>query len=293
MISLLAGRRTGPAALAAATLVGATWLAGGCTSPAQAKRSSVTETVVSLAFDDGYVSQYSLAFQRGLQPRGLHGSFYIITGLTRPDTGKMTWSQLSGLYNKGNDVGGHTVNHIDLTSSSYTLARKTAEVCDNFQSLKQHGLDPFSFNYPDGTYDATTERIVQSCGFRTARADGGLGTAGVYAESIPPKDLYATRTIYNAGGAAPLTLAWLKDSVTAAAQHGGGWVTFVFHQICSKAYDPANYGLCLNRRLSWAPIELANFNTFLDWLQKAGRPGGAPAGTVVRTLRQVITAGRK
>ena len=248
---------------------------------------------MSLAFDDGYMSQYYLAFRLGLLPRGLHGSFYIITGLTRPDTGKMTWPQLSDLYSEGNDVGGHTVHHVDLTSSSYTLAQKTAEVCDNFQSLKQYGLDPFSFNYPDGTHDATVEHIVRSCGFRTARTDGGLGTAGVYAESIPPKNLYATRTIYNAGGAAPLTLAWLEGSVTAAAQHGGGWVTFVFHQICSKAYDPANYGLCLTRSLSWAPIQLATFNTFLDWLQKTGQPGGAPAGTVVRTLRQVITAGQK
>src|SRR5438045_8321970 len=119
MLSRPAGRLTGPAALAAVALLGVTWLVGGCTLSALTTGGGVPRTVVSLAFDDGYKSQYFLAFQLGLQPRGLHRSFYIITGRTSVDPGKMTWSQLSDLYRAGNDVGGHTVNHIDLTSSSY------------------------------------------------------------------------------------------------------------------------------------------------------------------------------
>jgi hypothetical protein len=182
------------------------------------------------------------------------------------------------------------VDHIDLTSSSYTLQKKTAEVCDNFQALTQHGLNPVSFAYPYGAYDSTAEQIVQNCGFSTARITGGLdrngaGAGPVYAETIPPQDRYATRTVYNGGGAAPLTLSYLENSVTAAAQNGGGWVPLVFHEICSQAYDPANYSYCST---SWASVELDIFNAFLGWLQSAGQPGGAPAGTSVQTVRQVI-----
>jgi peptidoglycan/xylan/chitin deacetylase (PgdA/CDA1 family) len=247
-------------------------------------------TVVSLTFDDGDESQYSVGFLHGLQPHGMAGTFYIVTGMTNVKASVMTWSQLSDLYNNGNDLGGHTVHHIDLTSSLYTLAQKTAEVCDNYQALAQHGFSPVSFAYPYGAYDSTAESIVKSCGFSTARITGGLdrygvGAGPVYAETIPPKDPYATRTVYNGGGSAPYTLSFLENSVTAAAENGGGWLTLVFHDICSHTYDPAHYIGCST---SWAPIELDTFNAFLDWLQNAGQPGQAPAGTVVQTVRQVL-----
>lgn len=281
----LTRRIAGTTALIAGSLLALSW------TVASVPVHAATVTAVSLTFDDGDESQYSLAFQRGLQPSGMHGTFYIVTGNTDVNSGAMTWSELASLYSDGSDVGGHTVDHIDLTSSSYTLAEKSAEVCDNFQALTDHGLNPASFAYPYGAYDATAEQIVQSCGFSSARITGGIdrngvGAGPVYAETIPPQDPYAVRTVYNGGGSAPLTLSYLENSVTAAAQNGGGWVPFVFHEICSQVYDPANYSYCAT---SWAPLELDTFKTFLGWLQNAGQPGGAPAGTVVQTVRGVIT----
>jgi hypothetical protein len=72
--------------------------------------------------------------------------------------------------------------------------------------------------------------------------------------------------------------------VTAAARHGGGWIVLVFHDICSLSYDPADYGYCTH---SWGSIELGAFDAFLEWLAHAGQPDGGPAGTIVRTVRQV------
>jgi hypothetical protein len=132
---------------------------------------------------------------------------------------------------------------------------------------------------------------VARCGFRTARAAGGIdhngvGAGPVYAESVPPTDPYAVMTPEDLGGAAPQALPRLEREVTAAARHGGGWLPLVFHEICSATYDPASYSYCTT---SWASIQLDTFNAFLDWLRHAGQPGGAPAGTVVRTVRQVIS----
>lgn len=62
------------------------------------------------------------------------------------------------------------------------------------------------------------------------------------------------------------------------------WVPLVFHDGCSQTYDAADYSACLSSR---APIELDAFNAFLDWLQSAGQPGRAPAGTGVKTVLQV------
>jgi peptidoglycan/xylan/chitin deacetylase (PgdA/CDA1 family) len=164
-------------------------------------------------------------------------------------------------------------------------------VCDNFQALAQAGFNPVSFAYPYGSYDSTAEQIVQSCGFSDARTTGGLDNSGtgagpVYAETMPPQNLYALRAVYNSTAPAGLSLSFLENSVIGTAQNGGGWAPLTFHKICSQTYDPNNYSSCTSDTAS--PIELDTFTAFLTWLQNAGQPGGAPAGTVVKTVRQVI-----
>jgi peptidoglycan/xylan/chitin deacetylase (PgdA/CDA1 family) len=246
--------------------------------------------IVSLTFDDGDESQYTLGYRHGLQPLGLRGTFYVVTGNTG-NPGAMSWSQLTYLYQHGNDVGGHTVHHIDLTRPGYSLARKTAEVCGSYQALAQRGLHPVSFSYPYGAYNTADEHVAAKCSFQTARSAGGVddhgpGAGPVYAETIPAYDPYAIRTAYNSGKAAPLVVSNLQRAVTAAVHRGGGWVVLVFHDICSVTYDPADYGYCTR---SWGSIQLGALNAFAEWLAHAGQPGGAPAGTVVRTVRQVVS----
>src|SRR5712691_6737963 len=46
------------------------------TSPARA----AGQTVVSLEFDDGSASQYTLAYQRALQPDGVNATFFVKSG---------------------------------------------------------------------------------------------------------------------------------------------------------------------------------------------------------------------
>jgi hypothetical protein len=67
------------------------------------------------------------------------------------------------------------------------------------------------------------------------------------------------------------TLADLQASVTAAEDHGGGWVPLVFHGICDDR--------CTDE-LSVSPAVLGRF---LDWL--AAR---SARGTVVRTVGQAM-----
>src|SRR5260370_33687022 len=110
-------------------------------------------------------------------------------------------------------------------------------------------MDPVGFAFPFGAYEGRAEQVVKGCGFSSARITGGLdrngtGAGPVYAETIPPADPYATRTVYNNGGSAPYTLSFLENSVTAAAQNGGGWAPPVVHAIRSQTHDPAHYSYC-------------------------------------------------
>jgi peptidoglycan/xylan/chitin deacetylase (PgdA/CDA1 family) len=249
---------------------------------------------VSLTFDDGLQSQYDLAFRRALQPHHMAGTFYNVSGLTSSDPQHVTWGELTALNNGGNEIGGHTVDHVNLKTLTDN-ATKTYEVCQDRQNMTDHGFYPTSFAYPEGAFDATAEGIVQGCGYTSARAAGGVDVAGdgagpVYTETIPPKDPFATRTVYNAPAGnppnvPPLTLASMQAAVTAAAQSGGGWVQFVFHQVCSQQFDPDNYTFCIS---DWGPVELSTLNALLDWLGNAGLPGGAPPRTDVQTVSQVI-----
>jgi peptidoglycan/xylan/chitin deacetylase (PgdA/CDA1 family) len=266
---------------------GAAMLASGLAVSVPAASAATNPTIVSLTLDDGTASQYSLAWQRALAPHGMNATYFVPSGNIGSGPGYMTWDQLSTLSAAGNEVGGHTVNHVNLTGSSLTYDQKVRQVCDDRQALLQHGLEVVSFAYPEGAYDQTAKDVVRNCGYSSGRAAGGISASGpVYAETVPPLDVYATRTwTAPTPSTSPIQLADMQAVVNAAAGHGGGWVQIVVHRVCSQTYDSANYSGCLN---SWRPMELDTLNGFLDWMAAAGQTGGAPAGSVVRTVRQTI-----
>jgi peptidoglycan/xylan/chitin deacetylase (PgdA/CDA1 family) len=265
-------------------------LAGNAEQPHSQQVAVLAPSVsVSLTFDDGLQNQFDLAFHRALQPHHLKGTFYNVSGLNGVDPQHMTWAELTTLNDGGNEIGGHTVDHVNLKTDPDT-AHKTFEVCQDRQNLIDHGFYPTSFAYPEGAYDAAAESIVQGCGYTTGRAAGGINVAGegagpVYTETIPPKDTFATRTVFdppvgNPPNVPPITLAHLQGAVTAAAQHGGGWVPLVFHQVCSQTFAPGEYAECIS---DYGPIELDTLNAFLTWLQTS-----APPRTSVETVSQLI-----
>jgi peptidoglycan/xylan/chitin deacetylase (PgdA/CDA1 family) len=242
-------------------------------------------TVVSLTFDDGRPTQY-LA-RTLLQNNNMKGTFYLNSGLIDlRDGGAMTWAQARTLQSQGHDMGGHTKDHVDLIDPNTTTAFKTQQVCDDRSRIIQQGItNPVSFAYPFGAYNAAAEAIVQGCGYSSGRSAGSVSVTGpVYAETIPPRDRFGTWAL-NGENNLPIRLQYLKDAVTAAATHGGGWVQLVFHDICFA--NRSDYAECMGT--DDRPMDSAQFNSFLVWLRTAGQSGGAPAGTTVKTVRQVMS----
>jgi peptidoglycan/xylan/chitin deacetylase (PgdA/CDA1 family) len=235
-------------------------------------------TKVSLSFDNGTISQYTLGYQQALQPHGAHATFFVNSGTVGVSANTVTWAQLSTLAGAGDDIGGKTVNATNLT----TDPNPTSQVCDDRAALIQHGLDPVGFAYPGGAFNATVEGIVKNCGYGNARSAGSLSPAGpTYAETLPPRDWFATRAYAPTG---QVTLANMEALANGAAAHGGGWSQIVIGRVCSQAQDPNNYSAC-TASAGW--IELADLNSFLDWIGNAGQPGGAPAGVALSTVRNV------
>jgi endoglucanase len=246
--------------LTAASPLAFAWLsaAGSGTPPPPPEPS----TVVTIGFDDGSADQiHALPL---LSASGLHATFFLNTAVIG-DADHLSWDDVQALADGGNEIAGHTLHHVNLKHLKTADAR--LEVCGDRVNLFDHGYQPTSFAYPFGGFDDGTEAVVQACGYNSGRGVSGVDDTKTYAETIPPLDPYGTRTPPNPKQGT--TVATIEGYVTAAAEHGGGWVQLVFHHVCNgcDAY-------------SIAPADLAEL---LDWLASQ-----EPNGIVVKTTDEVI-----
>jgi peptidoglycan/xylan/chitin deacetylase (PgdA/CDA1 family) len=258
-----------PGALAVLIMTLLAWFpapAHALAAPATARAAS--PTVVTLTFDDGTADQFAAA--QVMRSYGMTGTFFVITGAVGAPH-YMSLAQLRRLAANGDEIGGHTVSHLDLVNTS--LAEVRRQICAGRDILTRWGLHVTSFAYPDGAANRQVEAVVAACGFNAARIATGLAGPGcpgcAAAESLPPADRYAIRSPSQVESGT--TLADLERSVLAAQRHGGGWVPLIFHHVC-QADDCGELS-----------IRDATFRAFVAWL---ARQRGH--GIVVETMRQVI-----
>jgi peptidoglycan/xylan/chitin deacetylase (PgdA/CDA1 family)/N-acetyl-beta-hexosaminidase len=243
------------------------------------------QVVVSLTFDDGWDSQQTAATM--LAAHGLKGTFYVNSS-NIGQAGYLTWTQLTTFNGAGNEIGGHTLTHPDLTTLTSTQAQH--EICDDRTAIQGHGFVVPDFAYPYGAYDGNTgsgtldvSSIVKNCGYASGRGAFGLhnitatNDTRAYATSILPPNLYKILipcciNYASFSGSTP-TAAALESYVQhaqAEASPNPGWVIFFFHRICDACGgdSPAP---------SISPTEL---NALLDWLPTSG--------VTLKTVAQVI-----
>ncbi|AGB24292.1 putative xylanase/chitin deacetylase [Mycobacterium sp. JS623] len=226
-------------------------------------------TVVSLTFDDGYASQ-ALA-ETIMATHHMNGTFYIPSGFVGVP-GRMTLDQIKAIQDAGNEIGGHTVNHLHLPALQ--PAEQARQVCDDRVALSRDGLKITSFAYPFAALDAITKQIVARCGYNSARSEDGLFTADecsgsdcAFAETMPPADRYSVRTATPV--IPPTRVAAIERQITDARMHGGGWVPIVFHEVCDRCSNLA--------------ISVKDFAVLLDWIQSE-----SGNGVTVATVQQVV-----
>jgi peptidoglycan/xylan/chitin deacetylase (PgdA/CDA1 family)/N-acetyl-beta-hexosaminidase len=251
-------------------------------APGAALAAQVT---VSLTFDDGWDTQQTAATM--LAAHGLKGTFYV-NSPNIGQSGYLTWAQLTTFNVAGNEIGGHTLTHPDLTTLTATQAQH--EICDDRTNIQSHGFVVPDFAYPFGAYDSNTgagaldvSSIVKNCGYASGRGAFGLhnitatNDTRAYATSILPPNLYKILipcciNYASFGGSTP-TAAALESYIQhaqAEASPNPGWVIFFFHRICDNCGGdtPAP---------AISPTEL---NALLDWLPTSG--------VTVKTVAQVI-----
>jgi peptidoglycan/xylan/chitin deacetylase (PgdA/CDA1 family) len=240
---------------------------------APAIASATRPLTVSLTFDDGIADQ--MAAQQLLKKHGMVGSFYINSSFIG-EPGHMTRADLETLKANGHEIGGHSVSHLSLISLSAGEANR--QICADRNTLLSWGYAVTSFAYPFSDFNASVKSTVQTCGYNTARAVGGLRsphscTECPTAEPLPPADLYATHTPDDIN--TTWTLQDLKNTVI-RAETNGSWLALNFHHVCDACDERS--------------IRASVLDQFLAWLQPRSGP---TIGTTVKTVQQVVTGGVK
>jgi peptidoglycan/xylan/chitin deacetylase (PgdA/CDA1 family) len=244
------------------------------------------ETVVSLTFDDQNLNQ--LAAKPILAEHGMQGTFYIITGrVGRPPTptsvGTLSWDQIASFQADGHEIGGHTVTHAHLPA--LPPAQQQSEICNARQELLARGFPQVSFAYPFGEHDATSEALVEQCGYLSGRNVSGLQQeeGEPDAETIPPQDRWVIRTrgSIDVNDMLPEIQDWIMDAEGVDATNGtaDAWIPLVFHHIC----DPPDPACADPQRVNNQYITSSDFDELLDWIQAR-----ESLGTRVKTVAGVI-----
>jgi Polysaccharide deacetylase/Chitobiase/beta-hexosaminidase C-terminal domain len=230
---------------------------------ALAASTAAADTYVSLTFDDGNSDQ--LAAQPILAEHGMAATFYIITDRVSVRPGVFTWDDIASLYADGNEIGGHTTNHVSLTAE--TPQEAMSAVCDARQVLLAHGYPQVSFAYPRGDNDAATDQIVKNCGYLSGRDVTVTADWPMQGETIPPADPLSVRTPGSIDVDDTLSSIEQRIMDVEAEDDANGsadaWIPLVIHHIC----DPAVTNCADPNGVDNQYITPSDFDALLDWLE--------------------------
>ena len=111
---------------------------------------------VSITFDDGATSQYTLAVP-ALNAQGFQGTFFVTTNWID----SATWDEWRDVSNQGHEMGSHTENHPHLPQLSLTEMIEEiggSKAAIDAQIVTQQCL---TFAYPFGEYDVNAKAVAE------------------------------------------------------------------------------------------------------------------------------------
>ncbi len=120
---------------------------------------------IILTFDDGYRSDYELAFPilQSYGFRAVHFLFVKKLGLTNG----LTQAEIAELLAAGHEVGNHTYNHVELhTATQQGLVKETKQAKAALEEMLD--IHVTYFCYPVGRYNTEAVQAVEESGHKLA-----------------------------------------------------------------------------------------------------------------------------
>jgi peptidoglycan/xylan/chitin deacetylase (PgdA/CDA1 family) len=120
---------------------------------------------IIITFDDGYEDLYTTAFPI-LRAHGFAAVAYIVTGFV-DQPAYVTHAQVIEMDGAGMDIASHTVNHADLSRTSFgTTLMEAVQSRRWLEQLLHHPV--LDFAYPSGKFSPQAIEAVRQAGYFTA-----------------------------------------------------------------------------------------------------------------------------
>jgi peptidoglycan/xylan/chitin deacetylase (PgdA/CDA1 family) len=293
---------------ASASAAAAARAASGTAAASGQRGTRPARTVVTFAWGGGSVTQMQAL--PVFRHYGVHATFFIPSGLvctqspaecartspylTRPDLGEIAAD--------GNEIGGLTVLHQQLNTVPSAEARR--EVCDDRSNLMRWGFQPTDFAYPFAVENPAVEQIVRRCGYNAGLGAGDVRGVGrclrcAVAETIPPANPMNIRAPLEVNSAKTAwSLRTYQLMVRDAQAHGGGWLVFLIHDVCSRTCAYGTTTSELGRVLGWLRSQRGHGVRVATMRQVIGGPvhpavaGPAPPKLPAAGLRNATLAAK-
>ncbi len=180
-------------------------------------QQNAKEAIISITFDDGYVSEYNSALE--LEKYGWHGTIYFPSGLAGgyfENIPVMSWEQVSDLQNRGHEIGGHTLTH--AKASNLSESEWESEIKQGKDLLEQHNITVESFAYPYNDINHT--EITKEYYPIRRNVNGGINPIDMKNET-ELNGLALTHNNYK-----ELLPTYLED-----LKSNGGWLVLAIHDV--------------------------------------------------------------
>ena len=114
---------------------------------------------VMIAFDDGWVSNYTEIFN-WMKERGLKYNVFLAAGLIGNDSQHLTWDMVRTMHRSGLcGFGTHTFSHVDVSKLTKQVFDNEIKKADTVFE-QELGYSPKDFCYPFGKYSESSNQIL-------------------------------------------------------------------------------------------------------------------------------------
>lgn len=212
-----------------------------------------TKGIVSYAFDDGWQSQYTEAYQYMHSAYGMPATLYA--AYDRMDTEPGTYlstENLTVMHTNGWEIAGHYSQALDSVEDlTAVLAGNVA-----WQAARGFYSDGNDYAYPDGVWSPAIIEAVDDY-YASGR------TISPYSETLPPGSPYRLRVleVFNTTSVASINAA------IASCAANGDWCLLVFHRLVTTPSSSMEYSI-------------SSFRSVVDYTYSSG--------VEVRTVRQTL-----
>jgi len=189
------------------------------------------QPIVSITFDDGWVSVYTEALPV-LRQYGFHTTQYVITN-TFDNPNYMSVSQIKAMQAAGDDIAAHTDTHADLTTlDSIQLKHELADSKNILE--REFGGNIRDFTSPYGAYNTYTLQTISKY-YRSQKNAEGDPTAHPL-EAINTAGEFNALNIRSYSVRQSTTLTDLQKLLDNARDHNG-WLVLTYHQVDDSGSD--------------------------------------------------------